>query len=123
MHILDLLDTKPITLILPFAPTYTQQIFTRFESIALGLDSDQQLPHHYCNQCNSSSLASYHYLCVSYDQLMSSMVRTLTPLCLRRAIRAINTMTGTMNEEVLYYESYAMFNILFNVVDDGENNE
>lgn len=116
MHILDLLVTKPITLILPFAPTYTQQIFTRFESIALGLDSDQQLPHHSCSPCNSSSLASHHYLCVSCEQLMSSMVHTLTPLCLHRAIGAINTMMGSPNEEVLYYEAYVMFNILFNVI-------
>ena len=91
-------------------------LFTRFES--MGLVS---------GDCP-------HSLCVSIQQLMVSMVHPLTPLCLRRAIQLVNELiwsgSGSMkqkwelpqlsqqctNQSLLSYETYAMFNIVYNVV-------
>ena len=107
------MDTKPVSVILPFTPTYTQQVFTRFESLAL--DTDLPEMHGSCKPCTTDDIVSHHYLSVSYEQLMASMSSPLTPICLRRAIYRINNLLGSENDSSLYYDAYVMFNILYNV--------
>ena len=111
--ILQLLDKKSSTVILPFAPAYSQQIFNRFESLCLGFDHTL-LPRS-CIPCDSVSPDSHHSLSIPFDTLMDSMTPKLTPLCLQRAIRRINMLIECTSDNSLSYEAYAMFNILYNV--------
>ena len=111
--ILQLLDKKSSTVILPFAPAYSQQIFNRFESLCLGFDHTL-LPRS-CIPCDSVSPDSHHSLSIPFDTLIDSMTPKLTPLCLQRAIRRINMLIECTSDNSLSYEAYAMFNILYNV--------
>ena len=111
--ILQLLDKKPITLILPFAPSYSQQIFTRFESLCDQFE--KKTFNQPCTACLYSYPNWYHQLTISASQLMNSMNPKLSPLCFRRAFCKIFTFLGHPLGAQIKYEAYVMFNILYNV--------
>ena len=113
---MEYLKTKSISAVVPFAPAFTQQIVTRFESIALSLDSAFLLLDKKCRLCSPQSLTSHHYLYMTAAQLMDCMVHKITKIALRRAISKINNLLGVPSDSLLSYEAYAMFNILFNVL-------
>ena len=53
-------------------------------------------------------------MCITFEQLMECMVHKLTDLALHRSL--INGMLGVHSDSILSYEAYAMFNVLFNVM-------
>ena len=114
MKALQLLDSKPLSLILPFTPTYTDRIFTSFESTALCLEENHPLPRRPCFPCSSDHSLSHHQLGIEEDKLAQSLTNCISPYCLRRAIGAINRLLGEENDHLLNYEGYVMFTILFN---------
>ena len=115
MKILQLLDSKSLSLVLPFTPTYTDRIFTSFESISLNLSEGHSLPRRPCFPCSSDHSLSHHLLGIEEDKLAQSLAYCISPYCLRRAISAINCLLGEDNDHLLNYEGYTMFTILFNV--------
>ena len=115
MKILQLLDSKSLSFILPFTPTYTDRIFTNFESTSLNLENSHPLPRRPCFLCSSDHSLSHHLLGIEEDKLAQSLAYCISPYCLRRAIGAINRLLGEDNDHLLNYEGYAMFTILFNV--------
>lgn len=100
--ILTLLDTKPINMIIPFAPTYTQQIITRFYSL--------------CFESESIPCPSFHSLSVSFEKLMTLMNPLLTSHALQRSIWKINQLFSLNCNDCLFYEGYVIFNLLYTVL-------
>ena len=53
---------------------------------------------------------------ISASKLMDSMDPKLSFLCFNRAFTKINSLLGYPDGAQIQYESYVMFNILYNVV-------
>ena len=113
--ILQLLDKKPIAVILPFAPTYSQQIFTRFQSLCDKTDKET------INQCCSTDPTNplgFHQgqqLTITASNLLNSMNPKLSNVCFFRAFSKIQTLLNIPKTNQIEYEAYVMFNILYNV--------
>lgn len=112
--ILQLLDKKPIAVILPFAPSYSQQIFTRFQSLCEPFD--MEILDQPCSTCIHYAPNIESQLVISASKLMDSMDPKLSFLCFNRAFTKINSLLGYPDGAQIQYESYVMFNILYNVV-------
>lgn len=112
--VLQLLDKKPIAVILPFAPSYSQQIFTRFQSLCEPFD--MEILGQPCSTCIHYAPNFDSQFVISASKLMDSMSPKLSILCFNRAFTKINALLGYPDGAQIHYESYAMFNILYNVV-------
>ena len=111
--ILQLLDKKPITVILPFAPSYSQQIFTRFQSLCDTFDAE--ILNQSCSTCLHHSPNFDTQFVISASKLMDSMNPKLSRLCFNRAFTKIHALLNHPEGMQIHYEAYAMFNILYNV--------
>ncbi|CBK20795.2 uncharacterized protein [Blastocystis hominis] len=117
--ILQLLDKKPITVILPFAPSYSQQIFTRFQSLCDTFDAE--ILNQSCSTCLHHSPNFDTQFVISASKLMDSMNPKLSRLCFNRAFSKIHALLNHPEGMQIHYEAYAMFNILYNDAMEGSS--